>query len=102
MKPKFKRFHGWIFCAFTLGTGSRFSIDPTFTDANWSSMGGIPGANGPVYAAVLDGSGNLYIGGDFTVVGDVIVNHIAKWDGNSWSALGSGMGGIPFASVRAL
>ena len=40
-------------------------IDPTFSDANWVSMGGIPGANGDVYAAVVDGSGNLYIGGVF-------------------------------------
>ena len=46
-------------------------IDPTFSDANWISMGGIPGADGEVYAAVVDGSGNLYIGGDFTVVGMV-------------------------------
>ena len=40
-------------------------IDPTFSDANWVSMGGFPGANGTVYAAVTDGSGNLYIGGGF-------------------------------------
>ena len=46
-------------------------IDPTFSDANWVSMGGIPGADGHVYAAVVDGSGNLYIGGDFTVVGNI-------------------------------
>src|SRR5207244_1222128 len=46
-------------------------IDPTFSDANWSSMG-FPGANGEVEAAVVDGSGNLYIGGYFTLVGDVI------------------------------
>jgi len=67
-------------------------IDPTFSDANWISMGGIPGANGEeVYAAVLDGSGNLYIGGNFTLVGDVLANNIAKWNGSSWSTLGSGM-----------
>jgi len=34
----------------------------TFTDANWISMGGIPGANGTVSAAIVDGSGNLYVG----------------------------------------
>jgi hypothetical protein len=66
-------------------------IDPTFSDANWISMGGIPGADNYVYATAVDGSGNLYIGGSFTVAGDVVVNHIAKWDGNAWSALGSGM-----------
>lgn len=69
-------------------------IDPTFSDANWISMNpSIPGASDYVYAAVLDASGNLYIGGEFTLVGDVIANRIAKWDGSRWSALGSGMNG---------
>src|SRR5205823_1349953 len=52
-------------------------IDPTFSDANWSSMGGVPGANDIVLAAVVDGSGNLYVGGYFTIVGDVMANYIA-------------------------
>src|SRR5207247_2849573 len=52
---------------------------------------------GAVYAAVVDGSGNLYIGGDFTIVGDVFANHIAKWNGSSWTALGSGMNGSVYA-----
>ncbi len=69
-------------------------IDPTFSDANWVSMNpSIPGASGLVTAAVVDGSGNLYIGGDFTVVGEVSANNIAKWNGSGWTALGSGMNG---------
>ena len=68
-------------------------IDPTFSDANWVSLGGLPGANGQVNAAVIDGSGNLYIGGNFTIVGNVIATNIAKWNGSSWLALGSGMNG---------
>ncbi|MCW5551529.1 MAG: hypothetical protein KIS67_05105 [Verrucomicrobiae bacterium] len=68
----------------------------TFTDDNWISMGGFPGADlpdlGGVYAAVGDDSGNLYIGGQFSVVGEVIANGIAKWDGTNWTALGSGLG----------
>ena len=63
----------------------------TFTDNNWISMGGVAGADGPVFATVADGAGNVYIGGDFTVVGDVVCNGIAKWNGTNWSALGSGM-----------
>src|SRR5439155_20817921 len=58
-------------------------IDPTFSDANLISLGGIPGADGWVHAAAVDGSGNLYIGGQFTLVGDVIANHVAKWNGSS-------------------
>ena len=41
----------------------------------------LPGANGKVYPAVWDASGNLYIGADFTVVGNAVANRIAKWDG---------------------
>jgi hypothetical protein len=66
-------------------------IDPTFSDANWVSMGGIPGADGAIYAAVTDTNGNLYIGGNFRLIGEVLANRVAKWNGSSWSALGKGM-----------
>ena len=73
-------------------------IDPTFSDADWISLNpGIPGANGQVNAAAVDGSGNLYIGGDFTAVGTIAANRIAKWDGSAWSALGSGMNNNVYA-----
>ena len=73
-------------------------IDPTFSDENWISMGGLPGTDGTVNAVAADGAGNLYIGGSFTVAGDVFANNVAKWDGDSWSALGSGVND----TVRAL
>ena len=66
-------------------------VDPTFSDENWGSLGGVAGANGTVWAVVVDGSGHLYIGGAFTVVGNTTANYIAEWNGSSWSALGSGM-----------
>ena len=79
-------------------------IDPTFSDANWSSMNpSIPGvASGEVSALAVDGAGNLYVGGDqlMRVAGDVAVNGIAMWNGSRWSALGSGVN--PGADVRAL
>lgn len=34
---------------------------------------------------------DLYAGGTFTTAGGVTVNRIAKWNGTTWSALGSGM-----------
>jgi hypothetical protein len=40
----------------------------------------------------------LIAGGDFTQTGGVDVNRIARWDGNSWQSLSSGMN----ASVSAL
>jgi len=98
MKSTCKLFPAGMLCAVALGMGTSSSFAATFTDANWISMGGLPGADGSVRAVVVDGSGNIYIGGDFTGVGEVIANHIAKWDGSSWSALGSGVVG----SVNAL
>ena len=74
----------------------------TFSDANWISTGGVPGATGRVRAAVVDGTGNLYIGGDFTLAGDVIANGIAKWNGTNWSALGSGISAGVHSYVAAL
>ena len=69
-------------------------IDPTFSDADWVSLNpGISGANANsvVYSSVVDGNGNLYVGGSFTFIGTVAANRIAKWDGNEWSPLGTGM-----------
>jgi hypothetical protein len=73
-------------------------IDPTFSNENWVSLGGFPATDGTVYAAVVDASGNLYIGGDFTEAGGMAAKYIAKWNGSAWSALGSGMNNV----VRAL
>ena len=73
-------------------------VDPTFSDANWVSLNsGVPGASAIVWAAVIDGSGNLYIGGQFTVVGTLPANGIAKWNGSAWSALGTGMNSDVYA-----
>jgi hypothetical protein len=49
------------------------------------------GMDDTVSALAADGAGNLYAGGAFTTAGGVVANHIAKWDGTTWSALGSGM-----------
>ena len=45
---------------------------------------------------------NVYFGGGFTSAGDpsIIVNRIAKWDGNQWASLGSGLG--TSGSVRSI
>jgi hypothetical protein len=39
-----------------------------------------------------DGTGPaLYAGGNFALLGGVLANDIAKWDGTQWAPLGSGM-----------
>jgi len=64
--------------------------------SNWSALGsGISGANGydpPVNALAVSGS-DLYAAGSFTNAGGVAATNMAKWDGNGWSALGSGVNG---------
>ena len=72
-------------------------IDPTFSDADWISMGGIRGASGPVNVVTADGSGNLYIGGSFSFVGDANASCVAKWNGTNWSALGGGLNGTVYS-----
>lgn len=47
---------------------------------------------GTIYA--MDFIGNdLYIGGQFSFAGSLAVNNIAKWNGTSWSTLGTGVDG---------
>jgi hypothetical protein len=48
------------------------------------------GTNGYILAIAVDGSGNIYLGGNFTLVSDIPANHIAKWNGTTWSTLTSG------------
>jgi len=63
---------------------------------------GQEGLNGAIQVlAVFDddsgGGPALYAGGWFTTAGGVEVNHIARWNGESWTALGSGMDDVVFA-----
>lgn len=66
----------------------------------WSDLGG--GVSGTSFAGVsalaLDQAGNLYAGGNFTAAGGVPASAIARWDGQAWTALGTGIAG----SVAAL
>lgn len=62
---------------------------------SWSALGtGIsavgPGAGVSCMAII---NSELYAGGAFTNAGGVSANHVAKWNGTSWSALGAGTNG---------
>jgi hypothetical protein len=67
------------------------------SNADWSGLGGVPGVDGEVYAAAVDSIGNLYVAGRFSLAGDKTVSNIAKWDGQSWGRLGSGINGVVYA-----
>ncbi len=59
----------------------------------WESSFAVNGAIGSIRTIVSDGQGNLYIGGAIGAINNTVVKGIAKWDGTSWSALGSGIDG---------
>lgn len=61
----------------------------------WSSLGG---AFDSFRALAADAQGGVYVGGGFTKIADIPADRVAHWDGNSWSALGSGLSG----TVRAM
>jgi hypothetical protein len=69
--------------------------------SGWSALGAgldAPGERGSLTVDALavydDGGGPaLYAAGHFTTAGGVPVNHVARWDGSRWSAVGSGVGG---------
>ncbi len=62
----------------------------------WSPLGsGVEGLGVQSLAIFDDGGGPaLYAGGDFHTVGGTAVDNIARWDGGSWSPVGSGLDGV--------
>ena len=69
-------------------------IDPTFSDADWDGMNAMLATNEFVFAFAVDEySGQVYAGGSFTSIGGVPANRVARWDGNGWTNLGSGLNG---------
>ena len=73
------------------------AASPSQCDPGWQPGAPVNGIDGNVSAIAVDGSGNVYAGGSFSVAGSIFVNHIAKWDGTSWSPLGAGVNGSVYA-----
>lgn len=57
----------------------------------WSSPGTWTYPAGSVYALAPVTGGDLYVGGYFTKAGGVAAMNVARWNGQSWSSLGSGL-----------
>jgi trimeric autotransporter adhesin len=64
-------------------------LDLTTGDFFNLSSGPSNGVDGPVKSMALDGA-NLFVGGEFKEAGGQQANHIARWDGANWHALGTG------------
>jgi hypothetical protein len=68
--------------------------------SNWSALeNGVTdqfGVSSTVRALAVSGT-DLYVGGQFSNAGSITANRIAKWNGSSWSALGTGVGGFVHA-----
>ena len=43
---------------------------------------------------------DVYAGGTFTSAGGNPANYVAKWNGSTWSPLGSGVSAVSFASYQ--
>ena len=56
----------------------------------------------PVSAMVVLPNGDLVVGGAFDTAGDIEAAHVARWNGNAWSAMGSGFPGQYDLGVYAL
>jgi len=69
----------------------------------WSTLGTVAqnGVNNRVNALAIDGSGKVYVGGNFTQAGGVSANQVARFDPatNTWSTLGTGSNnGVSFVN----
>ncbi len=103
------------------GTGSALFAAGGFTAAGGIEANGIAKWNGKAWsplgsglkdkfggpvttlAVYDDGKGPaLYAGGFFTTAGDVAANQVAKWDGKSWTSLGSRFGGVGAPRINSL
>ena len=63
----------------------------------WHQVGGgVPSTYRSVQSqevkCLVSSGRDLFVGGEFTQVGNILALNVAKWDGRKWSALGQGVG----------
>jgi hypothetical protein len=75
---------------------------------SWSALGtiGLQGSSfagfGPTGHALAFYGGDVIVGGHFAMVGGVTVNHVARWNGATWSSLGTGVAGGSVVNALAV
>ncbi|MBL8861445.1 MAG: hypothetical protein JNK02_05480 [Planctomycetes bacterium] len=62
------------------------------TTSSWESLGLFDNPVSAIHVHDDGGGARLYVGGYFSNVGGVMANHVARWNGSTWSAVGSGLG----------
>jgi hypothetical protein len=81
--------------SFTIAGGMIANRIARWNGSSWSALGSGMGGSSPIVHALTvfdDGGGPaLYAGGEFSTAGGASASRIAKWNGSSWSALGSGI-----------
>ena len=78
---------------FTSVNGQPATSIARWNGTNWTAVGGGFNVNDGAFSTLVfdDGTGPaLYVGGTIGVAGGMLVSSIAKWNGTSWSAVGSG------------
>lgn len=89
---------------FTTAGGQPANYIARWDGGSWSPLGdGLGGVTDPKDpdALAFDGAGTLYVGGYFTTAGGEPASKVARWDGSTWSALGSGMETSSWIAVNA-
>jgi len=64
-----------------------------FTDT-WSNLAD---ADNTIECLAVDANGDLIVGGVFSLIGGVVAQSIAKFDGTTWTALGGGVTPLPLS-----
>ena len=95
----------YLISSIQAGQSQLGSVKPflqAFDDGNWSDRFYGNGIHGTVYSVVKATNGDIYVGGDFKDInGDTSLKCLAKWDGNSWSAIGGNIDGAVKAMLLA-
>jgi hypothetical protein len=86
---------------FTSAGGVPANCIAKWDGTNWSALGSGTNLDVRALAVFDDGSGpKLFAGGIFSTAGGVNIGYgIARWDGSTWSAVGSGLNGAVNALV---
>ena len=82
--------NGVMYAAHGAPQSGRYTVSRS-TGGTWTGIVGHPYCNGPVAAVAVLPNGDVVAGGAFSAVGSTAANAVARWNGTSWSALGSGM-----------